>query len=186
MDGKEFGERYVAEMDKIANVLKKEKIYDEDLVHDTYIDMYEWAQSHEPREFVGTFVDFYKKRYRRQEVRERECDAMPPETMRELRIYDDHSNVARNEAIGEVADTILQLLDEVELPGERKPEQHRRVLRLWMDGQSYEEIGREMGMSPHSAKSILQRLLKKVGKIVREEEKRQKARNECIGEMAYI
>ena len=47
MDTEEFGKRYLECAEDIANVLRGEKIYDEDLVHDTYIAVYEYSQKAE-------------------------------------------------------------------------------------------------------------------------------------------
>ena len=68
MTSQQFGEKYLQYEENIKKVLKSREIYDEDLLHDTYIALYEYAETkNRVRNFVNTFVDFYMKRYMRRD-----------------------------------------------------------------------------------------------------------------------
>ena len=69
MTPEQFAQAYLTHEEYIQKVLRSLKIYDDDLLHDTYIALYEHSQHAEIEDFTNTFVAFYRARDKRQTER---------------------------------------------------------------------------------------------------------------------
>ena len=175
MNETEFAKAYLQYEENIKKVLNSKKIYDEDLLHDTYIDLYEWTQDNTVDNFVNVFVEFFQKRYNWREKNESQLESYDNEHLAALEIIDESDWRAR-ERRGQLADAILEYVDNVTFPNERKPELNRKVLHLWLGGMTYEEIGAEIGMDANSVLHVAQRMLKIIRKNIKN---MPKVENEC-------
>ena len=70
MDAQQFGKTFLACQTHILKALRRLHIFDEDLLHDTYIALYEHSQHAQIGDFVNTFVTFYRNLHRRRSERE--------------------------------------------------------------------------------------------------------------------
>ncbi len=147
MTGQEFGEKYLQYEDNIKKVLKSREIYDEDLLHDTYIALYEYAETKNwIRNFVNTFVDFYMKRYMRREEYESNYDAYDDEQMYHLEI-EDESDLDYREEIGKRVDKLIRYYSEHRQKGERNHRRATKILRLYRQGLTEREISNKLKIS---------------------------------------
>ena len=160
MNETEFANTYLQYEENIKKVLNSKKIYDEDLLHDTYIALYDHKPHPAPEEFVNTFVSFYRNNRSWQDKQESNVVPYDNAQLAALEIPDDSvSEDALNERIDctnrttyrEQCRTLLpKVLDYYfshPQPGERNRRRSCSILRLYLDGKSECEIARELNVS---------------------------------------
>ena len=102
------------------------KIYDEDLLHDTYIALYEHSQEREIRDFVNTFVGVYINMAKRREERESHYDCYDHTQMLNFDRADE-SDLDYREQVGRRVDRLLRKYIGHPQPGERN---HKRACEI--------------------------------------------------------
>ncbi len=175
MKTEEFGKMYLQNRDKIVEELTKEKIYDDDLMNETYIDLYEESQKNEIQDFEAAFLCFYTNRYKWKKKQDSciiHCDNAQLAALE----IEDESDLEDREQIGQRVDALMDYVDKTTFPGERKPELNRKVLHMRLDGKTYEEIGAEIGMDANSVLHVEQRMHKIIRKNI---QNMPKSVNEC-------
>ena len=162
MNENDFANSYLQHEETIKKVLRSKKIYDEDLLHDTYIDLCDWLQTNETKKsFGGLFMEFYQNRYKWQKKQDSQLVHCDNAQLAAINIIDETDWEYREE-LGLKADAILDYVDKTVFPTERKPELNRQVLRMWMDGMTYQQIGAQIGMDANSVLHIVQRMIKNI------------------------
>ena len=174
MNETEFGKAYLANINDIENEIKALKMYDEDLLHDTYIDLYEWSQSNEILDFVNTYVEFFKNRYKWRDKEEDPLVAYDNEHLAALEIIDESQDV-------EIIDRDIDLLNELRSdeykeqlrkmlnyyyrhpqPGERNHKQACKVLRYFLDGKSEREISHKFNIAHQTVHQYITRTIERL------------------------
>ena len=159
MEAEEFGERYLEYEQDIMKVLRKQKIYDEDLVHDTYIALYEYSQEDEIHDFVDTFVSFYKTRYMRREEHESNYETCDDATMIEKYDRIDEDDWEYRERIGQQMDVLMEIYRVNLLPRARNHERGCKILRLFCDGLSNVEIAKTLKIDESTVRRYIKRAI---------------------------
>lgn len=162
MTGQEFGEKYLQYEENIKKVLMSREIYDEDLLHDTYIALYEYAQTKNwIRNFVNTFVDFYMKRYMRREEYESNYDAYDDEQMYRLEI-EDESDLDYREEVGKRVDKLIRYYSEHRQKGEHNHKRATKILRLYRQGCTEREISNKLKISQSAVHQLLEHAVERL------------------------
>ena len=162
MDTEEFGKRYLEHEGDIANVLRGLGIYDEDLMHDTYISLYEYAQEAEIGDYVNAFVTFYKNQRKRQKKAAEKIELCGDYGML-VEKYDriDEDDWKYREQVSDRVDTLMDELRKRPLYGERNRKQAYKILRLYREGLTFDAIAKKMKTSPQAVQQQLSRTIKK-------------------------
>jgi len=166
MNSEQFGKTYLRYEANIAKVLHQLKIYDEDLLHDTYIALYNHSQHAEIRDFVNTFVAFYRARDKRREDHEEPfecCDNT------QLLNYDrpDESDLAYREQLGRRVDGLLRYFVSHPQPGERNHKRACKILRLYCQGLNECEISNMLKISQSAVSQTLERAIERLKLIAK-------------------
>ena len=163
MDTEEFGKRYLECAEDIANVLRGEKIYDEDLVHDTYIAVYEYSQKAEIGDMVNVFVTFYKNLQKQQEKETGNVELCGDYGML-IEKYDriDEDDWEYRERVLEYLDDIMEEFCKNPLPGERNHERACDVLELYRNGLTFREIADEFGIKCSTVHEYFKRAVRRM------------------------
>ncbi len=158
MNENDFANSYLQHEETIKKVLRSKKIYDEDLLHDTYIALYEHSQQAEIRDYVNTFVSFYMTRHLRREEHESNYDCCDD---RQLLHYDraDESDLAYREAVGRKMDRLLRYYVSHPQKGERNHQRACKVLRLYCQGYNEVEISNKLKISQQAVSQHLERAI---------------------------
>jgi len=179
MTSQQFGETYLRYEENIKKVLNSKKIFvDEDLLHDTYIALYEHSPHPAPCEFVNTFVEFYKRRYNWQKVQDSQLEHCDNAQLAALDIADDsvgedalderldnkHRTTYREQSIERLHEIIDYYFAHPQ-PGERNRRRSCRILRLYRQGLSEREISRELKISQPSVHQYLERIIERMKAI---------------------
>ena len=159
MEAEEFGQRYLQHEEDITNVLRKQKIYDEDLMHDTYIALYEHSPHPSAEDFVKTFVRFYRNLYDWQNKREQPCIVCDDEEITEKFDRADESDLEYREKIGERVDKLIAYFCTHPLPGERNHQRACEILRMYCQGLSYVEIAKRLKIDESTVKKYFKRIV---------------------------
>jgi len=161
MTSEQFGKTYLQHEQDIANVLRKQRIYDEDLLHDTYIALYEHSQHEEINDFVSTFVSFYRSRYKRRDEYEENYECYDHS---QLLNFDkpDESDLEYREQVGERVDKLIDDFCAHPLLGERNHERACEILKLYREGLSYVEIAKRLKIDESTAKKYFKRTIKRI------------------------
>ena len=162
MEAEEFGERYLEYEEDIMKVLRKQKIYDEDLVHDTYIALYEFSPHPRAEDFVKTFVEFYKNLHRRRKKDADNFETCDNATMIEKYDRIDEDDWERRERLMQCIDVIFAEFSENPLPGERNHERACAVLDLYRNGLTFREIADELGIKCSTVHAYFSRAIRRM------------------------
>ena len=162
MTSEQFGQTYLQYEPNITKVLRKQEIYDEDLLHDTYIALYLHSRHARIRDFVDTFVSFYKTRYKRRGEKESNYETCDDATMIEKYDRADHSDLAYRERVGKRVEAIIEDVIAHPLPGERNRKRAVKILQLYRDGLTFEEIAHKLKTSRQSVEQQLGRTTEKL------------------------
>jgi len=156
MTSSQFARTYLQYEANIKKVLNSKKIFDEDLLHDTYIALYEHTPHPQPCEFVNTFVEFYKNRFNWQKKQENAIDAYDNAHLAALEIFDesvgeealddriDNDRITYREQALEQLPQLLKHYYKHPQPGERNHERACKIVQMYLDGCSFREIARQM------------------------------------------
>jgi len=167
MTGEKYGETYLRKEKDIKNVLESLEIYDVDLLHDTYIAVYEYAEKKiRIRNFVNTFVDFYWKRCLRRREYESNYEAYDDEHMYNLDVQDE-SDLEYREEIGQRVDKIIRYFSEHRQSGERNHERAVKILRLYRQGLTECEISNKVKITQSAVSQCLSRTIKRLKLIAK-------------------
>ena len=164
MTPEKFAQAYLKHEEYIKKVLRSLKIYDDDLLHDTYIALYEHSQHAEIVDFTNTFVAFYRARDKRQTEREAHytcCDNT------QLLNYDrpDESDLAYREQVGRRVDRLLRYYATHPQPGERNHKRTCKILRLYCQGLTEQEISDKLKISQPTVHQYLARAIERLKAI---------------------
>ena len=164
MTPEQFAQAYLTHEEYIQKVLRSLKIYYDDLLHDTYIALYEHSQHAEIEDFTNTFVAFYRARDKRQTEREAHytcCDNT------QLLNYDlpDESDLAYREQVGRRVDSLLRYYATHPQPGERNHQRTLKILRLYCQGLTEQEISDKLKISQPTVHQYLARAIERLKAI---------------------
>ena len=156
MTSEEFGKTYLQYQQNIEKVLRKQKIYDEDLLHDTYIALFEHSQQQEIEDFVNAFVEFYNTLYNWQNCRESTCEPYDHNQLAALHIIDETDWPQRERALRRL-EKLLRYYFTHPQPEEHHHKRSCRILRLFLKGLSEREISHKLKISQSAVHQSLQR-----------------------------
>ena len=159
MNPTQFGQTYLQYEANIVKVLRKQKIYDEDLLHDTYIALYEHSPHPSTEDFVTTFVSFYKNLYDWQNKHESQCIVCDDTEIVEKFDRPDESDLAYREKVGERVDKLIAYFSAHPLPGERNHQRACQILRLYRAGYSHVEIAKTLKIHESTVKKYFKRII---------------------------
>ena len=156
-----FSETYLANEQNISNILHGLHIFDMDLLHDTYIALYDHSQHAEILNFTNTFVSFYRARHKRRGTYEsyyEPCDNT------QILNYDrpDESNLEYREQVGRRVDSLLRYYVSHPQPGERNHKRACQILQMYINGLSNVEIAKNLNIDESSVRRHLQRIIKRL------------------------
>ncbi len=146
MTPEQFAQAYLENEANISNILHSLHIYDMDLLHDTYIALYDHSQHAEILNFTNTFVSFYRARHKRRGTYESHYE---PYTNTQLAALDiiDESDLEEREARGKKVDETVKLYRSMRhLSGERNHQRACRILNLYLQGLTEREIGQKLSI----------------------------------------
>ena len=162
MTPKQFGQTYLRFEANIVKVLRKQRIYDEDLMHDTYIDLYEHARKEKITDFVNTFVAFYRARHQRRIEYNSHFEICDDATIIEKYDRIDEDDLAYREKIEKTVDVLMERLKSQPLPGERNHQRAVKILQLYRRGLSFAQIAQKMNTSKQSVHQLFERTIEKL------------------------
>ena len=155
MTTEQFGQTYLQHETTIIKMLRKLNIYDEDLLHDTYIALYEYAPHPSAEEFATTFVKFYKNLHEWQNNKESLCESYDHNQLAALHIIDE-SDWRQRELKLHRLDKLLRYYFTHPQPDERDHKRSCKILRLFLKGLSETEISYKLKISQQAvSKSII-------------------------------
>ena len=160
MTSQQFAQTYLQYETNIIKVLNSQKIYNEDLLHDTYIALYEHTPHPEPCDFVTAFVSFYRNARRWKDQHESHYE---PCDNQQLLAYDRpdnsaHELVSRERQLRRL-DKLLDYYFTHPQPGRYDHERSCRILRLFLDGLSEREISDKLNISHQAVHQSLSRTI---------------------------
>ena len=161
MNSEQFGKTYLRYEKNIAKVLRTQKIYDEDLLHDTYIALYEHSPHPKAKEFVNTFVTFYRNLLDWQNNRESQCDQYDNAQLAALNIIDTTDWLQRERSLQRL-EKLLNYYYTHPQPEEHHHRRSCRILRLFLKGLSEHEISRRLKISQSAVCQSLQRTIERL------------------------
>ena len=161
MTGQEFGEKYLQYEENIKKVLMSREIYDEDLLHDTYIALYEDSQKNEISDFVNAYVEFYGNLLKRQEEHESHYDCHDNAHMLNFDRPDD-SDLEYREQVGKRVDKLIRYYNKHPHKGERNHERAYKILKLYLEGRNFREIAKIVKLDVSVVYRYLERALKRI------------------------
>ena len=162
MTGQEFGELYLRYEENIKKVLNRLEIFDNDLLHDTYIALYEYAEKKiRICHFVNTFVDFYIKRHLRREEHESNFEAYDDEQLYRLDVADE-SDLEYREQVGKRVDSLIRHYAAHPQPGERNHRRTCKILRLYRQGLTEREISNKLKISHQTVHQYIERAIRRL------------------------
>ena len=157
-----FSETYLANEQTINNILHGLHIFDMDLLHDTYIALYDHSQHTEILNFTNTFVAFYRNLHMRWT---RYHSHYEPYTNTQLAALDiiDESDLEEREARGKKVDETVKLYRSMRhLSGERNHQRACRILNLYLQGLTEREIGQKLSIDHAAVHRYLQNSIEKM------------------------
>ncbi|MBO4578398.1 MAG: sigma-70 family RNA polymerase sigma factor [Paludibacteraceae bacterium] len=163
MTSEQFANLYLQHQTDILKVLNSKRIFDADLLHDTYIALHDHAQQATIDDFVSTFVAFYRARYKRRSVHESHYMVCDNATLTEH--YDraeEESDIDHREQVGQRIDRLLRYFASHPQPGERNHKRTCKILRLYCQGLNESEISNKLKISQQAVSQTLARSVKRL------------------------
>ena len=163
MTSEQFANLYLQHQTDILKVLNSKRIFDADLLHDTYIALHDHAQQATIDDFVSTFVAFYRARYKRRSVHESHYMVCDNATLTEH--YDraeEESDIDHREQVGQRIDRLLRYFASHPQPGERNHQRTCKILRLYCQGLNESEISNKLKISQQAVSQTLARSVKRL------------------------
>ena len=166
MTSQQFGATYLQYEADIIAILNSKRVFDEDLLHDTYIALFEHSQHPEPGDFVKTFVTFYTARCKRRDEHERHyecCDHT------QLLNYDrpDKTDLPYREQVGKRIDKLVRYFCEHPQPGVRNHRRACKILRLHLQGLNECEISHKLKISQSAVHQQLDSIIARLKLIAK-------------------
>ena len=162
MKTEKFADLYVQYEKDIKNILEDMEIFDMDILHDTYIALFEHAEKkNRINNFKNAYVAFYVTRYLRHLERESYFEAYDDEQFYRLNIADE-SDLEYREQIGRRIDKIIRYYSEHPQPGERCHRQSVKVLRQFRQGLTEREISNKVKISHQAVHQSLERTIERL------------------------
>ena len=157
----EFAQAYLENEANISNILHGLHIFDMDLLHDTYIALYDHSQHADILNFTNTFVSFYRARHKRRGTYESHYE---PCDNTQILNYDrpDESNLEYREQVGRRVDSLLRYYVSHPQPGERNHKRACQILQMYINGLSNVEIAKNLNIDESSVRRHLQRIIKRL------------------------
>ena len=159
MNAQQFAQTYLQHEPSITKVLRKQKIYDEDLLHDTYIALYEHSQNEEITDFVNTFVSFYRTRHKRRREYNSHYETCDDATMIEKYDRIDEDDWKYREKLGQWMDRMMEFYRTHPLHKERNHERGCEILRLYCSGLSNVEIAKTVNIDESTVRRYIKRVI---------------------------
>ena len=161
MTPEQFAQAYLENEANISNILHSLHIYDMDLLHDTYIALYDHSQHAEILNFTNTFVSFYRARHKRRGTYESHYE---PCDNTQILNYDrpDESDLAYREQVGLRVDSLLRYYVSHPQPGERNHKRACKILRLYCQGLTEDEISDKLKISQQAVNQSLARSIERL------------------------
>ncbi len=167
MTQEQFSQTYLQYEPNILKVLRHQHIYDDDLLHDTYIALYEYSLQTEIRDFVSSFVEFYKRLSKRRDKHEDPLIACDNTTMVEHFDRPDECELAYREQVGRRVDRLLRYYVSHPQPEERNHKRACKILRLYCQGLNECEISNKLKISQSAVSQTLDRAIKRLKLIAK-------------------
>lgn len=158
MTSEQFANLYLQHQTDILKVLNSKRIFDADLLHDTYIALHDHAQQATIDDFTSIFVAFYRARYKRRSVHESHYMVCDNATLTEH--YDraeEESDLDHREQVGQRIDRLLRYFASHPQPGERNHKRTCKILRLYCQGLNESEISNKLKISQSAVSQSLAR-----------------------------
>lgn len=156
MTPEQFAQTYLQYEANIKKVLHSRCIYDEDLLHDTYIALYDHTPHPAPEEFVNTFISFYRNARQWRDYHESHYE---PCDNQQLLAFDrpDYSadELAQRERRYRRLYKLINYYFAHPQPGRYDHERSCQVLRLFLDGLSERAISDKLKISHQAVHKIL-------------------------------
>lgn len=168
MTSEQFANLYLQHQTDILKVLNSKRIFDADLLHDTYIALHDHAQQATIDDFVSTFVAFYRARYKRRSVHESHYMVCDNATLTEH--YDraeEESDLDHREQVGQRIDRLLRYFASHPQPGERNHKRTCKILRLYCQGLNESEISNKLKISQSAVSQSLARAISRLKLIAK-------------------
>ena len=171
MNPKVFENMYLTHEQSLRNVLKSQRIYDEDIFQDTCLALCEFALHNEITDFWTQFMKKYNKLYKRIGQREVECVHFDNAQFAALDIIDESQTEEKLDAnvdwnydhlSAQYKELLQQLLDQYiaqPMPKEHKHKRACRILQLYLDGKSEREIARKFRITHQAVHQNLERIV---------------------------
>ena len=166
MPEKKYGEMYLRYEKNIEKVLNRKKIYDEDLLHDAYIELYEKSQQEKIEDFVSAFVGVYENLLTRSDEHESHYDCHDNTHMLKYdRAVEDDPEY--REDVSKRLDRLIRNYSQHPQKGERNHERTLKILRLYRKGLNETEISRNLKISQPTVHLYLKRAIERLKAIAK-------------------
>ena len=162
MDSNTFGQTYLQNESTIILILRRLGIYDDDLLHDTYIAVYQHSQHTAINDFTRTFISFYRVRHKR--LLEHNSHYLACDNTTIEQTYDcwDETDLEHRELVGKQVDKILRYYAEHPQRGERNHKRACKILRLYCQGLNESEISNKLKISQSAISQTLERAIERL------------------------
>ena len=162
MNTEEFGKRYLEEEGNIAKVLRGLGIYDDDLLHDTYIAVYQHSQHTAINDFTRAPTSSPRRRHTPLPEYNSHYLACDNTTIEQTYDCCDETDLEHREQVGKQVDKILRYDAEHPQPGERNHKRACKILRLYCQGLNECEISNKLKISQSAVSQTLERALERL------------------------
>ena len=160
MTSQQFEKLYTANEEYFRKTLTKQKIYDDDLFHDTCLALCEHLQDIAVEDFRHAFLDKYDTLVKRVGQREIVCFHLSNVQLAALEIIDRDIDYDNAQRCAENKDRLRQLLNHYyrhPQPGERDHKQACKILKLYLAGKSEREIAQMLKISQQAVNQSIKR-----------------------------
>ena len=180
MTPEQFAQAYLENEANISNILHGLHIFDMDLLHDTYIALYDHSQHAEILNFTNTFVSFYRARHKRRGTYEsyyEPCDNT------QILNYDrpDESDLEYREQVGRRVDSLLRYYVSHPQPGERNHKRACKIMRLYCQGLTEDEISDKLKISQQAVNQSLARSIERLKVVAKRLYNRRASPTNAVG-----
>ena len=171
----QFSQTYLKYEADITAVLISKHIFDQDLLHDTYIARFNNSPHPAPKDFVTTFVSFYINARDWQDEQESHFIPYDNAQLAALDIPDDSvgeealdnridqtNRATYRERCRELLPKVIDYYFSHPQPGERNRRRSCRILRLYLDGLSECEIARRLNISQQAVQQSFTRIVSRL------------------------
>ena len=170
MKQEQFSQIYLRNEQQIARRLQELQIYDEDRLHDTYIAMYEKAQTFGNKRFAETFVKYYRTLQRRANDQAAHFIPCSPSEMVELFDRPEEFDTEYREQVAQRVDELINEYRHHPFPGERNHKRAVRILQLYRSGLTLQAIAERMNMRKQTVHDYLKNTIKNMRVRYREQD----------------